>query len=159
VTDEGRRPARSLADKLNWLFDTVRRPTGRKHTNREVAAFCAEHTGESFSPEYVSQLRKGQRTNPTKHNLEALAAFFDVSPAYFFDDEKSEEIRAQMDLAAALRDDDVRAIALRDLTSVLRDNAGRMSATDLELVTDMVRSIGARRTAKKSASTENDTGS
>lgn len=137
--------ARSLADKLNWLFETVRRPDGRKHTNKEVAEFCRERTGESFSPEYVSQLRKGQRDNPTKRNMEALAAFFDVSPAYFFDDEKSEQIRAQMDLAAALRDGDVRALALRDLTAILRDNANAMSVDDLQLVTDLVRSISARK--------------
>lgn len=137
----------SLADKLNWLFDTVRRPNGRKHTNKEVAEFCRERTGESFSPEYVSQLRKGQRDNPTKRNLEALSAFFDVSPAYFFDDEKSEQIRAQMDLAASMRDGDVRAVALRDLTKTLRDTAGHLSLSDLQLVTDMVRSIAARRNA------------
>ncbi|HEX5113634.1 MAG TPA: XRE family transcriptional regulator [Pseudonocardiaceae bacterium] len=136
---------RSLAEKLNWLFETVRRPNGRRHTNKEVAEFCRERTGESFSPEYVSQLRKGQRDNPTKRNLEALSAFFDVTPAYFFDDEKSEQIRAQMDLAAALRDGDVRVVALRDLTNMLRDTAGRMSLNDLQLVTDMVRAIGARR--------------
>jgi transcriptional regulator with XRE-family HTH domain len=150
VTEDNPRPTRSLADKLNWLFDTVRRPNGRKHTNKEVAEFCRERTGESFSPEYISQLRKGQRDNPTKRNLEALAAFFDVSPAYFFDDEKSEQIRAQMDLATALRDDDVRAVALRDLTTILRDNANQMSVTDLQLVTDMIRSIGARKTAATS---------
>lgn len=143
--------ARSLADRLNWLFETVLRPDGRRHTNKEVAQFCRERTGESFSPEYVSQLRKGQRDNPTKRNLEALAAFFEVSPAYFFDDEESERIRAQMDLAAALRDDDVRAVALRDLTANLRDNAGRMSVSDLQLITDMIRSIGARRGADDQA--------
>lgn len=145
VTEADPGAGRSLADKLNWLFDTVRRPNGRRHTNKEVAEFCREWTGESFSPEYVSQLRKGQRDNPTKRNLEALSAFFDVSPAYFFDDEKSEQIRAQMDLAVALRDGDVRAVALRDLTKMLRDTAGRMSLSDLHLVTDMVRAIGARR--------------
>jgi len=152
VTEDVSRTTRSLADKLNWLFDTVRRPTGRKHTNKEVAQCCRERTGESFSPEYVSQLRKGQRDNPTKRNLEALAAFFDVSPAYFFDDETSEQIRAQMDLATALRDSDVRALALRDVTTILRDNANRMSLTDLQLLTDMIRSIGARKAAADTAS-------
>lgn len=145
MTEANPSEARSLADKLDWLFKTVRRADGRKHTNKEVAEFCRDRTGESFSPEYVSQLRKGQRDNPTKRNMEALAAFFDVSPAYFFDDEKSEQIRAQMDLAAAVRDNDVRAVALRDLTTTLRDTAGHMSLNDVQLVTDMVRAIGTRR--------------
>lgn len=146
--------ARSLAERLNWLFETVRRPTGRKHTNKEVAEFCRNRTGESFSPEYISQLRKGQRDNPTKRNLEALAAFFEVSPAYFFDDERSEQIRAQMDLAAALRDNDIRVVALRDLTTTLRDTAERMSLSDLQLVTDMIHSIGARNTAASQQETK-----
>lgn len=156
MTEANPQPARPLADKLNWLFETVLRPNGRKHTNKEVAEFCRERTGESFSPEYISQLRKGQRDNPTKRNMEALAAFFEVSPAYFFDDERSEQIRAQMDLAAALRDNDVRAVALRDLTKTLRDNAGHMSLDDLHLVTDMVRSIGTRKAAARSRSADED---
>lgn len=147
-------PVRTLAERLNWLFETVRRPTGRKHTNKEVAEFCRNRTGESFSPEYISQLRKGQRDNPTKRNLEALAAFFEVSPAYFFDDERSEQIRAQMDLAAALRDNDIRAVALRDLTTTLRDTAERMSLSDLQLVTDMIHSIGTRNAAASQQETQ-----
>ncbi|KAA2242381.1 helix-turn-helix transcriptional regulator, partial [Solihabitans fulvus] len=77
-------PPRTLADKLNALFRLIRQSNGRKHTNAEVSRFCAEHTGQSFSREYMTQLRTGKATNPTKHNLEALARFFDVSPAYFF---------------------------------------------------------------------------
>lgn len=145
MTDHAGGGARPLADRLNWLFHTVLTSSGSKHTNKEVAEFCAKRTGDPFSPEYVSQLRRGQRVNPTKRNLEALAAFFDVSPAYFFDDEQSEQIRAQIDLAAALRDGDVRALALRDLTTTLRDNAGRLNAEDLHLVADMVRSLTTRK--------------
>lgn len=118
---------------------------GRKHTSKEVAAFCAARTGESFSPEYVSQLRRQHRDNPTKHNLEALAGSFDVSPAYFFDDEQSEQIRAPREPARALRDNEVCALVPRDLTSTLTDTAGRMSVKDLRLLTDVVRSVAAGR--------------
>lgn len=124
---------RSLADRLNTLFDTIRRPDGRPHSNEEVAAFCREHTGEPFSRAYVSQLRKAERDNPTKRNLEALAAFFDVSPAYFFDDEKSERIRGELELLAALRDNAVRQVALR---------AVNLSAADLGVITDLMDAIG-----------------
>jgi transcriptional regulator with XRE-family HTH domain len=140
----------TLADKLNKLFDQVRKPNGKPHSSAEVAAWCEERTGESFSRSYMWYLRKGQRTNLTRQHLAALAEFFDVSPAYFFDDERSAQISAQMELASALRDGDVRALALRDLAGELRTNADRLSVTDLELVTDMIRSIGARRTAATS---------
>ena len=93
----------------------------------------------------MSYLRKGMRTNPTHQHLAALAAFFDVSPAYFFDDARSEQISAQIDLALALRRGDVRAVALRDLADELNRNVDRLSVTDLQLVADMVRAIGARK--------------
>lgn len=139
MTEAGAGTERTLADRLDKLFETIRRPDGRKHSNAEVAAFCRAHTGESCSREYISQLRKGKRDNPTKRNLEALAAFFDLSPAYFFDDTQSERIRGQLELAAALRDSDVRQIALR---------AVRLGKPDLRLVTDMIESL-ARRQAER----------
>jgi ESX-1-secreted protein regulator len=126
----------TLADKLNRLFDTIRRPDGKPHTNEEVAAFCRERTGEPFSRAYMSQLRKGERDNPTKRNLAALAAFFDVSPAYFFDDDRSRQIAVELDLLAALRDKKVRQVALR---------AVNLDAGDLAVVADMIESIGRRR--------------
>lgn len=137
----------TLADKINRLFDQVRKSNGRPYSSAEVADWCEKHTGESFSRAYMSYLRKGQRSNPTHQHLAALAAFFDVSPAYFFDDERSEQISAQLDLAVALRQGDVRAVALRDLAEQLNATAGRMSVTDLQLVTDVIRSIGARKAA------------
>ncbi|HEX5113635.1 MAG TPA: XRE family transcriptional regulator [Pseudonocardiaceae bacterium] len=137
----------SLADKINRLFDQIRKPNGKPYSSAEVAAWCENRTGESFSRAYMSYLRKGQRTNPTHQHLAALAAFFDVSPAYFFDDAQSEQISAQIDLALALRRGDIRAVALRDLAEELNRTANRMSVSDLQLVTDMVRAIGARKAA------------
>lgn len=137
----------TLADKINRLFDQIRKPNGKPYSSAEVAAWCENRTGESFSRAYMSYLRKGQRTNPTHQHLAAMAAFFDVSPAYFFDDAQSEQISAQIDLALALRRGDVRAVALRDLAEELNKNAQRMSVTDVQLVADMVRAIGARRAA------------
>jgi transcriptional regulator with XRE-family HTH domain len=73
-----------LAGKLNQLFGTVY-PTGRgPYSNAEVAAAIRERGG-AISDVYIWQLRKGLRANPTKDHLAALAGFFGVSPAYFFD--------------------------------------------------------------------------
>jgi hypothetical protein len=45
--------------------------------------------------------------------LEALAGFFGVPVAYFFDDEIASQLAPQLNLLAALRDSSVRDIALR----------------------------------------------
>lgn len=110
----GGSPARgSLAWKLNRLFATVH-PSGRgEYSADEVARAINERGGGSISPAYIYLLRKGQRDNPTKRHLELLAAFFGVTPSYFFDDEAAARIEQQLDLLAAFRDGEVRRLAAR----------------------------------------------
>ncbi|SES42944.1 helix-turn-helix transcriptional regulator [Actinokineospora terrae] len=105
-------PPSTLADKIDHLFKTIR-PGGREYSYDEVARGCAEVAGGTFSKTYVWQLRTGQRDNPTKRHLEAVAAFFQVPVSYFFEDETTERVDSQLALAAAMRDADVRDIALR----------------------------------------------
>lgn len=45
--------------------------------------------------------------------LEALADFFGVNPNFFFNTEAADRIAAQLELYAAMRDTEVRQIALR----------------------------------------------
>ncbi|GIG92147.1 helix-turn-helix domain-containing protein [Plantactinospora endophytica] len=103
-----------LASRIDHLFKAVR-PKGREYSYDEVARGCEALTSGTFSKTYVWQLRTGQRDNPTKRHLEALAAFFGVPVAYFFDDQVVDDVNSQLALAAALRDSDVRDIALRAL--------------------------------------------
>jgi transcriptional regulator with XRE-family HTH domain len=106
-------PPRTLAEKLQHLFASVR-PAGRgEYSNHEVATAIEAAGGPTISATYIWQLRKGLRTNPTLNHLEALARFFGVPTSYFLDDEKADEIDAQLELLAALRDSKVQAIALR----------------------------------------------
>lgn len=114
-------PANSLAGKIEKLFKAVQ-PLGHEYSNEEVAKGCAEIVGGTFSKTYVWQLRTGQRDNPTKRHLEALAAFFRVPPAYFFDEDTSERVDSQLALIAALRNADIRNITLRALEL---DSSGR----------------------------------
>jgi transcriptional regulator with XRE-family HTH domain len=130
----------SLADKIDYLFRSVRRPDGTEHSMEEVARWCAEQTGESFSKQYVSLLRKGQRTNPTKRHIEALARFFDVPVEYFFDAATAAEIRANLDLAIALRKAGVRQVALRATT---------LDEVDLQEVVRLIEDIGRRKREKE----------
>lgn len=102
-----------LAGKLNKLFSTVRRDDGTEHGNEEVANWCRDRTGETFSRTYLWQLRAGKRSNPTLRHLEALAAFFDMPLAYFGDDEQARRLQQELDLLAALRDSNVKRVALR----------------------------------------------
>lgn len=119
---------RSLADKLDHLFQTVHPPGRGEYTYEEVASGMAEAGGPSISGSYVWQLRKGQRDNPTRRNIEALATFFRVPPAYFFDDELARAIDEELSLLTAMRDVGVRRVAFRSngLPSEDLDVVGRM---------------------------------
>ncbi|GGN43330.1 hypothetical protein GCM10012285_24670 [Streptomyces kronopolitis] len=127
----------TLSDKIDKLFKTVR-PQGREYSYDEVARGCSELSGGTFSKAYVWQLRVGQRDNPTKRHLEALAQFFGVPVAYFFDDAVAGRVDAQLDLAVALRGAGVRDIALR---AAEMDDAGRQALS--RIITE----VNALRTA------------
>jgi transcriptional regulator with XRE-family HTH domain len=103
----------SLAEKIDTLFQVVRRPNREQFSHEEVAKACREATGETFSATYLWQLRTGRRDNPTKRHLEALAQFFHVPVAYFFDDDQGAAIAKELELLGALRDAGVRSVALR----------------------------------------------
>jgi transcriptional regulator with XRE-family HTH domain len=119
---------RSLADKIDRLFSVVR-PAKGEYTHEQVAKAIEERGGPTISASYLWQLRKGLRDNPTKKHLEALASFFGVPPSYFFDEQESERIDAELDLLAALRDSSVRQVALR---------ASGLSPQTLRAITDMI---------------------
>ncbi|WP_305785982.1 helix-turn-helix domain-containing protein [Symbioplanes lichenis] len=108
---------RTLADRLNHLFEVVR-PAGRSKpfSNPEVARAVSGRGDVQISPQYLWALRNGSRDNPTVKQLEALAAFFGVPPAYFLSDERAADIDEQLALLAAARDADVREILQRSST-------------------------------------------
>jgi transcriptional regulator with XRE-family HTH domain len=89
-------------------------PQGRgEYSYREVAKAIEDRHGPTISASYLNQLRTGVKDNPTKRHIEALATFFGVPAAYFFDDDAAARIDAELDLLAALRDSGVRQIAMR----------------------------------------------
>ncbi|MBN6039558.1 helix-turn-helix domain-containing protein [Amycolatopsis sp. 195334CR] len=119
----------ALAAKVDHLFRTVRPRDGGEYSFEEVAEALRARGGPTISATYLWQLRKGVRDNPTKRHLEALAGFFGVPAAYFFDDEETRRIDAELTLLTALRDAPVRQIALR---------ASGLSPKSLEAIADMV---------------------
>jgi transcriptional regulator with XRE-family HTH domain len=102
----------TFAARLNRLFDTVYPPGRGPHTSAEViAALKAE--GITMSAPYLSQLRSGNRTNPSAVTMAALANFFRIKSAYFTDDEYYERLDKELSWLATFRDDGVRRIAVR----------------------------------------------
>jgi transcriptional regulator with XRE-family HTH domain len=104
----------TFSARLNRLFDTVYPPGRGPHTSAEViAALKAE--GITMSAPYLSQLRSGNRTNPSSATMAALANFFRIKPAYFTDDEYYEKLDNELSWWDSMRDDSVRRIAVRSV--------------------------------------------
>lgn len=77
----------NLAEKLEKLFNEVRKPDGSKYTQTEVV----EGTNGVLTRVYLWKLRTGRATNPGFHIIKALADFFHVDTNYFSQDEESAE--------------------------------------------------------------------
>lgn len=122
---------RTLAEKIDHLFKSVH-PARGEYTHEEVAHAIRDAGGPTVSATYLWQLRKGIRDNPTKRHLEALSQFFGVQPAYFFDQDVSNRVDAELTLLASLRDVSVRQVALR---------ASGLSAESLEAIVDMIERV------------------
>jgi transcriptional regulator with XRE-family HTH domain len=113
--------SRSLAEKINHLFDTIRPLGGQEYSNEHVAAAIGRSGAATISQSYIWQLRKGKKDNPTIGHLHALADFFGVPAAYFVDDEaarkvegKLEELQAQqVRVSEAIGTSDVKLMAMR----------------------------------------------
>jgi transcriptional regulator with XRE-family HTH domain len=141
----------TLADRLNHLFNTVRSTTGKPFTHQEVADACKAR-GTDISVAYVSLLRTGERTNPTLMHLQALANFFGVPAAYFFDDDAYHQTLrrlAEQRAIAAVRDlvDDP-AVAL------LAVKARGLASADMLAVHAFVDSILAAESRSRGRSVE-----
>jgi transcriptional regulator with XRE-family HTH domain len=113
----------TFAARLNRLFDTVYPPGRGPHTSAEVIA-ALKSEGITMSAPYLSQLRSGNRTNPSSATMAALANFFRIKPAYFTDDEYYEKLDNELAWLADMRDEGVRRIAARTvgLSSEAKDD-------------------------------------
>ena len=129
MADDGTAARRTLAEKIDHLFHTVRPAGGGEYSHEDVASGIRAQGGPTISATYLWQLRKGLRDNPTKKHLEALSMFFGVPPAYFFDEDDADRIDAELEMLAAMRDTSVRQIALR---------ASGLSAESLDAIAEMI---------------------
>lgn len=96
------RAADAIAAKIEYLFNTVRRPDGREYTYDEIE----RGTHGRVSRSYVWKLRNGRSQNPSLDVIEALAEFFHVPPEFFFSlDNDAEDAQRDAALVAALLHD------------------------------------------------------
>lgn len=129
-----------IAQRLNHLFETVHPPGRGPYSLREVVEAINEDAGSRLmSAAYLSQLRTGQRTEPSHSRLAAIAKFFGVDIRYFSDDETALATDEQLEFLAAMRDSGVRAVAIRaaglsdtalEAVKALIDNARRLEGLD-----------------------------
>lgn len=73
----------SIAGRLESLIASAER-LGRGAMDTQHIAALTQELGHPLTSSYVTQLRRGSRTNPTIDSLRVLAAVFDVPVSYFF---------------------------------------------------------------------------
>jgi transcriptional regulator with XRE-family HTH domain len=73
-----------LAERLEKLFEEVRKPDGSRYTQTEVV----EGTNSVLTRVYLWKLRTGRATNPGFQIIKALADFFHVGANYFTQSEE-----------------------------------------------------------------------
>lgn len=102
-----------IATRLTHLFETVHPPHRGPYGNPEVAKAINEKAGQQvLSATYLWQLRTGKRTDPTHSRLTAIADFFGVDVAYFYEDDAARRTNSQLKLAAALANPLIQQLAL-----------------------------------------------
>ncbi|WP_327748088.1 helix-turn-helix domain-containing protein [Streptomyces europaeiscabiei] len=104
---------RTFAELLDYLFREVHPKERSSYTYAEVSQGIRDTSGVAISASAIQQLRTGTNTNPKMQTIRALASFFGVPPGYFFDEEVAERTRAEIQVVAAMRDREVRRVALR----------------------------------------------
>lgn len=103
-----------VTHRLNHLFDTVHPRNRGPYQAKEVVRAINEKAGrEVLSTSYLSRIRSGERPNPSHAVVAALADFFGVPLDYFADDHVAKRVNDQLELAKALQDSGVAAMATR----------------------------------------------
>lgn len=119
---------KTLAQKVDWLFDLRRTPQGRQITYGQVQ----RQTGNRITASYVWKLRTGAMSNPGLSALEALADFFQVPLDYF--SEGGEYLEGSVRLTAAMRED---GTSRQGTLQMLNKHAESLSDHALQVVLEM----------------------
>ena len=115
---------KTVAELLDNLFLTHRRPDGREYTYKDVS----QGLQGIVDPSHLSKLRTGKITNPGRDTLLALCRFFQVPPSYFFPeldflsqpDKNDAEMSQTNTLGIALRSKGLRPEVKEKLEELIR---------------------------------------
>lgn len=103
-----------IAERLDQLFATVRPQSGRPYTLTEAVEGINGKAGEPLvSLQYLSQIRKGDRRQPSLKVLQAIADWFGVPVAYFTDGDIARRTDEELRVLELMKDTGVRGIAFR----------------------------------------------
>ncbi len=103
IPEDERDEYRTLAEKLNHLFETVPGPDGELMTLQDVSNRTRELGPEPIAVTQLWELRKGVQNNPRIRQLEALAKVFAVPVRYFLDEEVARKVDADLEALSFLR--------------------------------------------------------
>jgi ESX-1-secreted protein regulator len=121
--------SKTLAQKVDWLFDLRRTAHGRQYTYGQVQ----RATANRITASYVWKLRTGAMSNPGLSALEALADFFEVPLDYFA--EGGEYLEDSIRLTQAMPKDQT---ARQDALQLLTEHAGNLNDAGLRAVLEMI---------------------
>jgi transcriptional regulator with XRE-family HTH domain len=129
---EQRPGARTMADRLNHLFEVIKNQrTGEPYTNSDVARLSLGDLTE----EDVGGIRSGKLENPNIGQVAALAEAFGVHPSYFLETGRELTLLGEQEIDA-LSDQRVRAI--------LNESLG-LSDREKDMVLDMIQHLSRLR--------------
>ncbi|SDZ90679.1 hypothetical protein SAMN04488580_101190 [Mycobacterium sp. 283mftsu] len=132
-----RKPAGNIAlfaERLNNLFASIYPPTRGPYRNCEVTEALARR-GYDLSDPYLSQLRRGLRTRPSRLTVQMLAEFFGVRTEYLEgrDSMYTRALESELDWLRLARNESVREITTALMTlrpsvrEALLDSAGSLA--------------------------------
>lgn len=139
-----RKPAGNIAlfaERLNNLFASISPPMRGPYRNCEVTEALARR-GYDLSDPYLSQLRRGLRTRPSRLTVQMLAEFFGVRTEYLdgYDSGYTRTLESELDWLRLARDQSVRDVttALLSLQPSVReallDSASSLANPDKPVV-------------------------
>jgi len=102
-----------LAAKIDELFATKHKKGKAQLSNYAAAKGIEEKTGVSITPQYLSQIRAGEKTNISVVKLRAIADYFGVPASYLIESGTDERIKSQLGMLRLFRDTGVVDIATR----------------------------------------------
>jgi transcriptional regulator with XRE-family HTH domain len=132
--------SKTLAQKVDWLFNTRRNAQGRQFTYGQVQ----RATGNRITASYVWKLRTGAMSNPGLSALEALASFFEVPLDYFA--EGGEYLEPSLSVVKMPLEDKV---AREDAIQLVKEGASKLPDDKLRAVIEVVEYLRAHEEAAK----------